>query len=333
MKTPRHWSRPPDRPGWRARALAPLSAVWSVGTDLRARLATPKIAPVPVLCVGNLTAGGAGKSPMVAALAQRLSEAGRTVHVVSRGFGGQARGPHRVDPATDTVAQVGDEPLMLAAWCPVWVARDRAAGARAAAAAGAELVILDDGFQNPHLRKDASIVMVDAVAGFGNARLIPAGPLREPIESGLARADLVVLVGDAASRAAAMETWPELRTANPLGAELVPVRAGLELTGDPVHAFAGIAHPEKFFTMLEGLGARLAARRAFPDHHVYSPAILRRLIADAHAAGAMLVTTEKDAVRLPPALRREVMTVPVRLVPGDWAPIDALIDRIAAKSP
>ena len=262
---------------------------------------------------------------MVAALIRRLTEQGIAAHVVSRGHGGRLTGPHRVDQSRDTVEEVGDEPLMLAAEAPVWIAHNRPAGARAAAATGAQLILLDDGFQNPHLTKDASILMVDAAVGFGNCRVIPAGPLREPIKPGLARADLIVLAGADQDRSKALQTWPDLASRPYVEAEFVPLDTGMIMPGDPVFAFAGIGYPEKFFSTLRAMGADLVGTRSFPDHHRYPPAILRRMIVDAHARNAMLVTTEKDAVRLPPSFRREVMTLQVRLQPSDWAPVDRLI--------
>lgn len=331
MKAPAYWSAPADRPGLLAHLLTPVSVIWQAATALRRRAARAKAAPVPVLCVGNLIAGGSGKTPMVAALLRRLGERGIAAHVVSRGYGGRRKSPHRVDPAQDTALDVGDEPLMLAAAGPVWVSRDRVAGARAAAAAGADLVILDDGFQNPYLVKDASILMVDAVAGFGNGRVIPAGPLREPVASGLARSDLVVLVGHPDARRRALSVWPELAATQRVEASLVPLDTGMIMQGDPVFAFAGIGYPEKFFATLRAMGAHLVGTRAFPDHYRYDPAILRRMISDARARNAMLVTTEKDAVRLPPAFRGEVMTLMVRLEPEDWSRIDAMIDRLLAR--
>lgn len=325
MKAPRFWSNPPSRPGWTARLLGPAALAWRAGAFARGLTARARPGGVPVICVGNLTVGGAGKTPMVAALMQRLLAQGLAVHVVSRGFGGVTRGPHRVDPARHDVRDVGDEPLMLAALGTVWVSRDRPAGVRAAAAEGAEIVLLDDGLQNPHVARDRNIVMVDAVEGFGNGRLIPAGPLREPVGRGLARADLVVLVGEPQVRRAAVARWPALERARPLGAQLRPLATGLPLEGEPVVAFAGIARPEKFFETVRAMGARPLAEHPFPDHHAYRPRVLRRLLAEARQSGAMLVTTEKDAVRLPPELRREVVTVQVRLEPENWAPIDALI--------
>ncbi|MEM6663901.1 MAG: tetraacyldisaccharide 4'-kinase [Pseudomonadota bacterium] len=328
MKAPRYWSNPPDSPGAIARLLSPLAMLWRLGGKVLAASKSTEAAPVPVLCIGNLTAGGSGKSPMVAALLQRLAEAGRTPHVVTRGYGGTERGPYRVDSAKDSAAKVGDEPLMLAAFGPVWVARDRAAGARAAAAEGADLILLDDGFQNPGLRKDGAILMIDAGVGFGNGRIIPAGPLREPVGEGLSRADLVVLVGQPDARENCLSSWPQLAKIKVVGAELVPRQSGMVLEGDPVFAFAGIGRPEKFFYTLRHMCAQLVGTRTFPDHHPYSPAIIRRLIRDAMASNAMLVTTEKDAVRLPQMFRRDVMTVQVVLEPEDWSSIDALVQTI-----
>ncbi|MFQ5567578.1 MAG: tetraacyldisaccharide 4'-kinase [Paracoccaceae bacterium] len=326
MKAPRFWSNPPERPGWQARLLAPAAGLWRLGAWWRGRRAAPYRAPVPVVCIGNLTAGGAGKTPMVAALLARLAAQGRDPHVVSRGHGGQLIGPHRVDPDSDSHRDVGDEPLLLAALAPVWVARDRAAGVCAAAEAGAGLVLMDDGFQNPYVIKDGSILMVDAGPGFGNARLIPAGPLREPAADGLARADVVVLVGTEAERRAAAGRWPAL--AGAVAARLRPRRTGLSLAGERVLAFAGIGRPGKFFATLRAMGAEIVEAVAFADHCAYPPAVLRRLRRRALAEGAMLVTTEKDAVRLPSEFRPEVVVVQVYLEPDDWAPIDQVFAQL-----
>lgn len=338
MEAPAFWSNPPDRPGLAARLLWPASLMWQIGGALRGAGQSADHPGVPVICVGNLTLGGSGKTPLVAALAERLQagtgdagtgDAGTgDVHVVSRGYGGRLRGPVRVDPVRHGAADVGDEPLLLAATLPVWVARNRAAGARAAREAGAEIVLLDDGFQNPTLRKDLSILAVDAAAGFGNGRVMPAGPLREPIARGLARAQAICLLGAPEERAACLTRWPEIAPLPRLEAALEPPATGLDLTGMPVIAFAGIGRPGKFFDTLESLGARLVARHAFPDHHPYTERVARRLVAEARGQGAMLVTTEKDAVRLPPNLRGEVMALPVRLIAEAWDAVDTLLDKI-----
>ena len=319
-RAPRFWSRPP---GAAAALLTPLAAAYARATARRVARPGARVG-VPVLCVGNLTAGGAGKTPAAIALAERLGARGVAVHVVSRGYGGSLMGPVRVDPSRHAADETGDEPLLLAAFAPTWVARDRAAGARAAVAAGAEAVLLDDGFQNPSLAKDLSVVVVDAGAGFGNGRVIPAGPLREPVAAGLARADFSLAVGPAPERAALTLPEPPRR----LDGTLAPLATGMPWAGLPVFAFAGIGRPEKFFQTLRGLGADLRGAVALADHQPLTPALLKRLGDRAAALSAQPVTTEKDAVRLPAALRGRVLTVPVRLELEDWGPLDAAFDRL-----
>ena len=316
MRAPGFWSR---RPGLASAALAPLGALHALATARR--VARPGVrVGVPVICVGNLTAGGTGKTPTVIALAERLRDRGVAAHVVSRGYGGTITAPTRVDPQVHSAARTGDEPLLLSAFAPTWVARDRAAGARAAVAAGAEAILLDDGFQNPALRKDLSIVVVDAGAGFGNGRVIPAGPLREPVAVGLARADFTLILGEGAVDLPG--EVPGLR------GRLEPLRTGMDWTGLPVFAFAGIGRPEKFFRTLRDLGADVRGTEALADHQPLSPALLKRLGDRAARLSAQPVTTEKDAVRLPPELRGRVLTVPVRLALADWTPLDAALDAL-----
>lgn len=320
MKAPAFWSRPP---GLAAALLSPLGAVYAGATARRLRRPGLRVG-VPVICVGNLTAGGTGKTPTVIALAGRLAERGVAAHVVTRGhggrLGGQPGGPVRVDERRHTAAETGDEPLLLAAFAPTWVARDRAAGARAAVAGGARAILLDDGFQNPALAQDLSIVVVDGGAGFGNGRVLPAGPLREPVATGLARADMTLTIGP--GEMALPEPPVRLR------GTLRPLETGMDWAGRPVFAFAGIGRPEKFFGTLRALGADLRGTQALADHQPLTPALLRRLGETAARLSAEPVTTEKDAVRLPPSLRGKVLTLPVRLEIDDWGPLDAALEAL-----
>ena len=317
LPTPEFWARPGLVPD----LLQPLAWAYAAAGALRHAWTQPWRAPVPVICVGNLVAGGAGKTPVAIALARRLQASGRAVHLLSRGYGGSLAGPVAVDRTRHDAAQVGDEALLLAAAAPAWIARDRPAGARAAIAAGAQCLLLDDGLQNPTLAKDLSLLVIDGAYGFGNGRVLPAGPLREPRDNGLARADAIVLMGE--DRAG---ITPLLAGKTVLHARLVPDNASA-FAGRTVVAFAGIGRPAKFFATLEGVGARLATRHAFADHHPYRAAELQRLLAEAEAAHAVLVTTAKDAVRLPGEWRAHVEVLSVRAEFDDGAALDRLLDR------
>jgi tetraacyldisaccharide 4'-kinase len=316
MRAPEFWDAPP---GAAAALLTPLGAVWHGAGMLRRAVTRAYRAPVPVVCVGNLVAGGAGKTPVVLSLVEFIAGSGLAAHAVTRGYGGRLAGPVRADPTRHDAVSVGDEALLLARTGPCWVARDRAAGCREAAEAGAEVIVLDDGFQNPGVAKDLSLLVIDAEYGFGNNCLIPAGPLREPAGAGLARADAIVLIGDGeppeAVRAARL---PVLR------ADFEPADAP-RFRGARVLAFAGIGRPVKFFTSLRRVGADIVAACPFPDHHRFSPAEIAGLRRDAERAGALLVTTAKDWVRLPAAARAGIDVFEIALRWRDPAALSELL--------
>ncbi len=314
LATPRAWySR--EGLGLRALRLAllPLGWVWAAATARRLKRGAAFDPGVPVICVGNLTLGGSGKTPVVRAIAEVLGARGVAAHILLRGHGGRARGPLRVDLMRHTADEVGDEALMLAASAPVWVARDRAAGARAAVEAGADVVVLDDGHQNPTVTKTLSLIVVDGETRdgewpFGDGSVFPAGPLREPVRTGLERADAVILLLPADLDAPDPRLLAALEGPPILIARLEPLQTPPQ---GPLLAFAGIGKPWRFARALEAAGADLVDVAPLPDHAPLTPALMTALTQRAKALGARLVTTEKDATRLPPAWRAEVLVWPV----------------------
>jgi tetraacyldisaccharide 4'-kinase len=332
MREPPFWWR---EPALAARMLAPAAAIY--GAVAGQRLKQPgRAAGVPVVCVGNPTVGGAGKTPTALAAARMLAAAGERPAFLSRGYGGALGGPLRVDPARQRATEVGDEPLLLARAAPTIVARSRVKGAKLAVATGASVIVMDDGFQNPSLAKDCSVLVVDARRGIGNGRVIPAGPLRAPLAVQLARTHALVVIGTSAGAAAVV--------ADAAARGIAVFRARFEpdagfvaaLGGGRVLAFAGIGDPEKFFATLSDAGVAVAAARSFPDHHRYTRAEAQALCDDADRDGLILMTTEKDLARLAgddevAELAAHAHALPVALAFEDEAGFKArLLERVAA---
>ncbi|HJW40021.1 MAG TPA: tetraacyldisaccharide 4'-kinase [Rhizomicrobium sp.] len=322
MRPPDFWARTDFVSQLAVGLLTPLGWFYGWTVRYRAGHTTPYRSAAKVMCVGNLTAGGTGKTPIALAIARALIARGAKPVFLTRGYGGQVRGPAFV-AADDRATHVGDEPLLLAAVAPVIISADRAAGARLAEEHGYDVIIMDDGHQNFSLAKDLSLVVVDAEVGFGNNRVLPAGPLREPVRQGLDRADAVIVSG-AGTPALDGFSRPVIR------ARLVQDDS-IVRSGAAVVAFAGIGRPAKFFATLAQRGVRLVEQRPYGDHHIYTQAEIARLKARARATDAILVTTEKDYVRLTPAEREGIVAVPVQTRFEDETVLDGLLDRLRTR--
>jgi tetraacyldisaccharide 4'-kinase len=294
MREPAFWHRPSS---WISLLLRPLGALYGFIAGQRMQRSGLD-AGVPVLCVGNYHVGGAGKTPTVLALTKLLREMGETPVVLSRGYGGALQGPIRVDLERHGADDVGDEPLMMAATVAVVVARDRIAGVALARSLSASVILMDDGFQNPAVAKDASLIVIDSHRGLGNGQVIPAGPLRAPLSPQLARTDALIVVGDGPA-AAAVAAAIGAQGKPVLSAQLRPDAASVSaLRGKRVLAFAGIGDPTRFFRTLRGSGIEVARERGFADHHPFSQDEIEALTTEARREALTLVTTEKDLARL-----------------------------------
>ncbi|RXT53106.1 tetraacyldisaccharide 4'-kinase [Bosea sp. Tri-44] len=332
MRAPGFWWCSP--PSALARLLRPLGALYGAITLKRMRQPGAN-AGIPVICVGNFVAGGAGKTPTTLALASRLIAMGETSFALTRGYGGRLTGPVRVDPARHVPADVGDEPLLLATRLPTIVARKRPAGAALARGSGASLVLMDDGLQNPSLHKDLRLAVVDGAVGVGNGLCLPAGPLRAPLAGQMEQIDAIVLIGDGlagdhVANQALAGGKPVLR------AKLTPpANIQAELADLPVLAVSGIGRPEKFAATLRAAGARLVGEHAYGDHHAYTAGDVMALIAEAKAKACCIAVTEKDMVKLAPLWpateRSLLLCVPVTLVFEDEPALDALLRATLAR--
>ncbi len=329
MRDPAFWWRDASLA---ADLLAPLGAIY--GAIAARRMAREGVrAGVPVICVGNYTLGGAGKTPTVMMIAKMLQAADETPYCLSRGHGGSNPGPKHVDAQTDSAAKVGDEALLLARVAPTVIARDRVAGAQAASAAGASVIVMDDGLQNPSLAKDFTLAVIDGRRGLGNARVFPAGPLRAPLVAQIAHSDALLVIGDQ-QHIGGIDAIGALPT---FYGRLVPDQAAVAaLKGRNVLAFAGIGDPEKFFGTLSQAGIVVTQRQAFADHHRFSAAEAAALLAQGEREGLTLVTTEKDRARMAgdpalAALAAKAQVLPVTLVVDEESELSALMMAAIAR--
>ena len=304
MKTPEFWY---ESPSVMSKILSPISCIYLMGSKIKQKFSTPKKVDLLVISVGNLVAGGAGKTPIAMAISSLFSD--KEVAFLTRGYGGTVIGPTLVDRSKDKAEKVGDEALLLAKHAPTWVSKDRYAGAIAAYKNGINIIIMDDGHQNHSLIKDISIVVVDGYHGFGNEKIIPSGPLRENIKSGLDKADAVVLIGEDKNKISEF-----FRPNCPLiNARLVPTEDSEALKKNRVIALAGIGYPNKFFNTLKEMGCNIVDEYAFGDHHRYKISEIRKIHDKALELDAILVTTEKDWLRLPDEVKTLVKKVPVKI--------------------
>lgn len=318
LETPAFWYR---KDSAATAMLTPLSAIYLAGHRLRQKLARPYRSSLPVLCVGNIVAGGSGKTPAVLALLDVIRNGGMAKDpcILTRGYGGKLKGPTQTDPQIHNFRDVGDEALLLARQAPVLVSADRAAGARAAELQGADLILMDDGFQNPGLVKTCSFLVVDSMSEFGNGCLLPAGPLREPLSEALARANGCILVGDG-------PVPKELADTPVFRAHITAHIKDSCFSGD-FFAFAGLGRPEKFKKTLEDSGVHVTGWKSFADHHPYTEKDMRTLTALAANKNAQLLTTEKDLVRIPETFRDRVRAFPIAMVFEDSEGIRDFLSR------
>ena len=319
MRAPGFW----QQKGGLSMALTPIGRAYAMAGRI-SRLRTPWRAPIPVVCVGNVVVGGAGKTPLALSIGARLIARGRATHFLTRGYGGRLKGPIRVDKDQHDARDVGDEPLLLADVAPTWVARNRAAAAKAAIDAGADVLVMDDGMQNSTLVKTNTFLVVDGEYGFGNEEIIPAGPLRETVADALKRTNEVVIVGPD-------ELELEIRLQRHVtvlrASFVVPSEDAQALHGRRIVAFAGIARPVKFLKTLAQIGCDVVRTYEFGDHHVFSIDEVMQIVETANGLNATPVTTTKDATRLPSLARPMVTALPIEVAWQDETALDRILDR------
>ena len=313
MLFPNFWLETKHKQSLYPYLLYPISICWMALGKLKIQLTSSYQSPLPVICVGNLTVGGNGKTPTALKIRSLLGDLGYKPHIVSRGYKARIKGPHLVDPTRDSFREVGDEALMMASQGPTWISQNRSAGVKAAANSGANVIVLDDGFQNFSIKKNLSVLVIESSTGFGNGYLIPAGPLREKISTGLKRADIIITIGSPPTQKTFKSKHLFLKKLPLIEGRLVPKKNSLNLKGKTIIAFAGIAHPEKFRTTLEEVGAIIIKFKAFANHKAFEIQQLNKLLSEARKKEAILVTTEKDFVRIPSKLQSYFNVLEVNL--------------------
>jgi tetraacyldisaccharide 4'-kinase len=331
LKTPDFWYRKPDQqPSAGEMALMPVARIYEMLYHLHQSSKSAYKAGVPVVCIGNIVAGGTGKTPTAIALLKFIREAGfaQNPHFLIRGYGGSETGPVLVDPVMHSAWEVGDEALILVRNAPTVVATDRAEGARFSERRGADLILMDDGLQNPGIHKDLKLVVVNGEMGFGNEKLIPAGPLRQPLIEGLKNADACILIGN--DERGALENLPAGKPV--IKAKLMSRPDSIVDRDAKYLAFAGLGYPDKFFKFLkDNVGLNVVETIRFADHCPYTEYDMRVLKAKADALGARLITTEKDILRIPCQDDIRIDVMPVSMVFDDVDALNAVIKSALTK--
>ncbi len=313
MLFPKFWLNSKSNPSLLTYILYPISIIWLVLGKLHQKCTPSKKCPIPIICVGNITIGGNGKTPTALKLRSLLQNLGYKPHILSHGYLANLKGPHLVNPKKDSFISVGDEALMMAFYGPTWIARNRYSGIKAAVASGANVIIMDDGFQNSTIKKDFSLLIIETSIGFGNGYAIPAGPLREQISSGFKKADFTVTIGDRTDQYNFRKDNSFINKIPNLQGRLVAQCDKFDLKKQNVIGFAGISHPMKFKNTLEKLGANIIKFKAFTNHKPFKNKDLTDLVNAAEKQKALLITTEKDFVRIPKYLRRKIHVLRVEL--------------------
>ena len=320
-----------QKPGLQAALLSPISWIYGKIASGRMIKATRRNVDVPVICIGNFTVGGAGKTPTAIAFAKAALMRGLKPGILTRGYGGTASSPTLVDLSHHSAKYVGDEPILLAEVAPTMVSQDRHAGALALIEHGVDIILMDDGFQSAHLWFDYSVLVVDSVRGLGNGKVIPAGPVRAPLRDQMIYAHALCVIGEGNTADSLIRI--AARSAKPVYNAVLKSKSGSEFAGKKCLAFAGIGDPQKFFTSLGKTGAKLEITRSFSDHHYYTDDEIDELIALAKKSDLELVTTMKDFVRLQSGLGKSkefsemLKVLDVELVFDDPATSSVIIDR------